>query len=63
MHHQGRRPNRRVGTRRAKRSLVGKSRFAEVAEWFAELDRLEREPFMPDGRQQPQTPMRQFVAG
>jgi virulence-associated protein VagC len=32
--------------------------FAKVSEWFAELDRLAAEPFMPEGRQQPSTPRR-----
>ena len=27
--------------------------FTEVSAWFAELDRLAAEPFMPEGRQQP----------
>jgi hypothetical protein len=29
-----------------------------VADWFAELDRLSSEPFMPEGREQPATPVR-----
>jgi hypothetical protein len=32
--------------------------FTDVAEWFAELDRLAAEPFMPEGRQQPPSPRR-----
>lgn len=30
----------------------------DVAEWFAELDRLNSEPLMPGGRKQPKTPRR-----
>jgi len=29
-----------------------------VADWFAQLDRFNSEPFMPDGRNQPATPVR-----
>jgi hypothetical protein len=32
--------------------------FTDVSAWFAALDRLALEPFMPDGRQQPPTPTR-----
>ena len=32
--------------------------FTDVSTWFAELDRLAAGPFMPDGRQQPPTPVR-----
>jgi hypothetical protein len=32
--------------------------FANVAEWFADLDRFGAEPFMADGRRQPPTPER-----
>ena len=42
--------------RRAEPSVVVKRVFRNVSEWFAELDRLAPEPFMPDGRQQPLTP-------
>ena len=30
----------------------------DVNEWFAELDRDGLEPFMPEGRNQPDTPVR-----
>jgi hypothetical protein len=30
----------------------------DVGEWFAELDRDDPEPFMPEGRNQPTTPIR-----
>jgi hypothetical protein len=32
--------------------------FTDVSAWFAELDRLSEEAFMPKGRQQPPTPER-----
>jgi hypothetical protein len=32
--------------------------FTDVDAWFAELDRLAAEPFMPEGREQPATPER-----
>jgi len=42
--------------RHAEPGVVVKHVFRDVSEWFAELDRLAPEPFMPDGRQQPLTP-------
>jgi len=42
--------------RRAEPGVVVKRVFRDVSEWFAELDRLGPEPFMPEGRQQPLTP-------
>jgi len=41
---------------RAERRVMVKRVFRDVSEWFAELDRLAPEPFMPEGRQQPLTP-------
>jgi hypothetical protein len=35
--------------------------FRDVSAWFAELDRLASEPFMPEGRQQPLTPQRDVL--
>lgn len=32
----------------------------DVAQWFAELDRLNAEPLMPAGRNQPKTPRRRI---
>jgi hypothetical protein len=46
----------RVGVRRGEPAVVGKRAFEDVSEWFAELDRLALDPFMPEGRQQPPTP-------
>jgi antitoxin VapB len=48
----------RVRIRRAGRGVIVEPMFGDVSGWFAELDRLASEPFMPDGRQQPATPKR-----
>ena len=48
----------RVRVRRAGRGVLVEPMFADVSEWFAELDRLASEPFMPEGRQQPPTAQR-----
>jgi virulence-associated protein VagC len=46
----------RVGVRRAEPRVTVKRAFKDVSDWFAELDRLALDPFMPEGRQQPLTP-------
>jgi len=48
----------RVRVRRAGRGLLVEPVFTDVSSWFAELDRLSDEAFMPEGRQQPPTPER-----
>jgi antitoxin VapB len=48
----------RVRVRREGRGELVEPVFRSVSEWFAELDRLASEPFMPEGRQQPLTPQR-----
>jgi len=48
----------RVRVRRAGRGLLVEPVFTDVSAWFAELDRLSDEAFMPEGRQQPPTPER-----
>ena len=48
----------RVRVRRAGRGVLVEPMFTDVKAWFAELDRLASEPFMPEGRQQPTTPPR-----
>ncbi len=50
----------RVRVRRAGRGVFVEPMFADVAEWFAELDRLGPEPFMAEGRRQPPTPEREI---
>ncbi len=47
----------RVRVRRAGRGVLVEPIFTNVSEWFAELDRLATEPFMPEGRRQPPTPV------
>jgi antitoxin VapB len=46
----------RVRVRRVGRGVLVEPMFTDVSEWFAELDRLGPEPFMPEGRHQPTTP-------
>lgn len=48
----------RVRVRRAGRGVLVEPMFADVSEWFSELDRFGPEAFMADGRQQPPTPER-----
>lgn len=48
----------RVRVRRAGRGVLVEPMFANVTDWFAELDRFGTEPFMADGRRQPPTPER-----
>ncbi len=47
----------RVRLRRVGRGVLVEPMTANVADWFAELDRFISEPFMPDGREQPPTPV------
>jgi antitoxin VapB len=48
----------RVRVRRVARGVLVEPMFTNAAEWFAEMDRLADEPFMPGGRHQPSTPVR-----
>jgi antitoxin VapB len=48
----------RVRVRRAGRGVLVEPMFTDASAWFAELDRLATEPFMPEGRQQPPAPQR-----
>ena len=48
----------RVRVRRTGRGVTLEPMFTDVNAWFAELDRVAAEPFMPGGRQQPATPER-----
>ena len=48
----------RVRVRRAGRGLLVEPVITDVSAWFAELDRLASEAFMPEGRQQPPPPER-----
>ena len=51
----------RVRVRRAGRGVLVEPMFTDVSAWFAELDRLASEPFMPEGRQQPPAPQRDVL--
>ncbi|HVT57983.1 MAG TPA: type II toxin-antitoxin system VapB family antitoxin [Thermoanaerobaculia bacterium] len=48
----------RVRVRRAGRGVLVEPMFTDVLEWFAELDRVASEPFMPEGCRQPLSPRR-----
>lgn len=52
-----------VRVRRVGRGVLLEPMFTDVSEWFAELDRLSPEPFMPEGREQPSTPGRDVFDG
>lgn len=49
----------RVRVRRAGRGVLVEPMFADVADWFAELDRFGPDPFMAERRAQPSTPVRE----
>jgi antitoxin VapB len=51
----------RVRVRRAGRGLLVEPVFTDVSVWFAELDRLSDDAFMPEGRHQPPTPERDVL--
>ncbi len=48
----------RVRVRRVGRGVLVEPMFTNVAVWFAEMDRVGPDPFMPAGRHQPTTPVR-----
>ena len=48
----------RVRVRRAGRGVLVEPIFADVSDWFRELDRFGTDAFMADGRRQPPTPER-----
>jgi antitoxin VapB len=48
----------RVRLRRAGRGVLVEPIFTDLGKWFAELDGLAAEPFMPEGRRQPPSPER-----
>ncbi len=47
-----------VGIRRVPEGVLLEPLIPDAPKWFAELDRLNAEPFMKKGRQQPATPRR-----
>lgn len=48
----------RVRVRRAGRGVLVEPMFADVDQWFHELDRFGGDQFMAEGRRQPPTPER-----
>lgn len=48
----------RVRVRRVGDGVIVEPMFTDLLAWFAELDRLGTEPFMPEGRNQPPAPAR-----
>lgn len=50
----------RVRVRRAGRGVLVEPVFADITDWFAELDRFDTEPFMAEARRQPPTPEREI---
>lgn len=51
-----------VRVRRVGRGVLVEPIFANVADWFAELDRLGGEPVVVDGRHQPRSPKREIFS-
>jgi antitoxin VapB len=50
----------RVRIRRVGQGVLLEPLKVDVKKWFAELDQLNQEPFMPEGRKQPKTPKRKI---
>lgn len=50
-------PGDRVRVRRAGRGVLLEPMVTDVRQWFAEMDKHNK-GFMPDGRRQPKTPVR-----
>lgn len=48
----------RVRVSRVGKGVLLEPIMTDAAEWFAELDQISDEPFMPEGRDQPITPVR-----
>lgn len=48
----------RVRVRRVPQGVLLEPMVADARQWFAELDRLNSDPFMSKGRNQPPTPKR-----
>jgi len=52
----------RVRVRRVGKGVVLEPIFADADAWLAELDRFHPDPFMPEGRNQPVTPVRDVLS-
>lgn len=50
----------RVRIRQVAEGVLLEPLISDVPKWFAELDRLNSEPFMKEGRNQPATPRRKL---
>jgi len=50
----------RVRVRRLGKGVLVEPIFNDVNDWFAEIDRIDAGPFMPEGRQQPVAPTREI---
>jgi antitoxin VapB len=53
-------PGERVRVRRVGAGVLLEPVVDDLAAWFAAMDRLNDEPFMPEGREQPPTPEREI---
>jgi antitoxin VapB len=51
----------RVRVRRVGRGVLMEPIFKDAAGWFAAMDRIKTEPFMPEGRKQPRSPVRDVL--
>jgi antitoxin VapB len=56
-------PGERVRVRRLGSGVLLEPVVDDLASWFAAMDRLNDEPFMPEGREQPRTPEREVDLG
>jgi antitoxin VapB len=56
-------PGRRVRVRRVGSGVMLEPVVDDLTAWFAAMDRLSDEPFMPEGREQPPTPEREIDFG
>ena len=50
----------KVRIRKVPQGVLLEPMISDAAEWFAKLDRYNSEPFMPEGREQPPAPERDF---
>jgi antitoxin VapB len=49
-------PGDRVRVRKAGNGILLEPVITDADAWFSEMDRISREPFMPEGRNQPPMP-------
>jgi antitoxin VapB len=52
----------RVRVRRQGNGVLLEPVISDTSKWFAELDRLNTEPFFAEGRKQPKTPRRRIFS-